>query len=68
MPSDHELVNFSQDYELNYVLNKVGKRQTETNRAALRKLGAELKNQLGRATLTHSQLYQHVKNRLALLE
>jgi len=68
MPSDHELVNFSQDYELNYVLTKVGKRQTETNRKTLRTMGAELKTKLGKTTVTHKEFFDYVKGQLHRLE
>ena len=42
---DHKYVNFSEDeyYELNEHLEKVGKRQTKSNRDVLRVIGKELK-------------------------
>ena len=68
MPSDHELVNFSEDYELNYVLTKVGKRQTETNRKTLRVMGPELKKKLSKTTVTHKEFFDYVKGQLHRLE
>ncbi|MGL4000197.1 hypothetical protein ACR3LR_10315 [Pantoea eucalypti] len=68
MPSDHELVNFGETYELNFVLGKVGKRQTESNRAKLVILGSELKTKLNKRTVTHKELYDYVNTKLALLE
>lgn len=46
--SDHEYVNFSEDYELNYHLRKVNKQESATNRATLRTMGTELKARLNK--------------------
>lgn len=46
-------MNFSEDYELNYHLNKVDKRQTESNRNLLKVMGNELKTKTGKARLRH---------------
>lgn len=68
MPSDHELVNFSQDYELDYVLTRVGKRQTASNRTVLRTMGTELKTKLGKTTVTHKEFFEYVKTQLHRLD
>lgn len=68
MPSDHDLVNFEEDYELNYVLIKVGKRQTQANRTVLVTMGKELKVLLGKRTVTHSEFFEYVKGQLIRLE
>lgn len=36
--SDYKKINTSEDYELNYILKKFGKRQTEENRIALQEI------------------------------
>ena len=64
---DHEYVNFSEDYEMNYHLRKVEKRQTESNRSILRTMGAELKGILNKARLTHGDFHPYVvKNKSRL--
>ena len=54
--SEHEYVNFSEDYELNYRLRVNDLRQTEENRTALIQLGDELKAALNKARITHGEL------------
>jgi len=66
--SDHDYVNFSQEYELNYVLTRVGKRQTELNRGRLRVMGTELKAKLGVTMVTHKQFFEYVRTQLSRLE
>lgn len=68
MPSDHDLVNFGETYELNYVLIKVGKRQTESNRSKLVTMGDELKSKLNKRTVTHKEFFDYVKTQLSRLE
>lgn len=66
--SDHEYVNFSQEHELNYVLTRVGNRQTEFNRGRLRIMGTELKAKLRVAIVTHKQFFDYVRTQLQRLE
>ncbi|MDV2963869.1 hypothetical protein RU080_19235 [Shewanella algae] len=58
--SDHKYVNFSEDYELNYHLEKVDKRQTEDNRNMLRTMGDELKAALNKILLLHVEFHPYV--------
>jgi hypothetical protein len=62
--SDHEYVNFSEDYELNYHLRKVGKSESVTNRSTLRTMGTELKKLLNKAFLTHAEFHAYIKKQL----
>ncbi len=66
--SDHEYVNFSEDYELNYHLKKVGKAQTEKNRTTLRTMGTELKTQLGKVRITHAEFHTYISKNLYRLD
>lgn len=66
--SDHEYVNFSEDYELNYHLKKVSKAQTEKNRTTLRTMGTELKTQLGKARITHAEFHAYISKNLYRLD
>ena len=66
--SDHAYVNFSQDHELNYVLDRVNKRQTEKNRLTLKVMGGELKAKLGKTMVTHKEFFEYVKTQLHRLE
>ncbi|MCE8015919.1 hypothetical protein HOP62_07505 [Halomonas sp. MCCC 1A17488] len=66
--NDHDYVNFSQDHELNYILKKFGKRQTEANRAALFDMGQFLKGFTGKARLQHGEFHKHVEQNLVRLE
>lgn len=65
--SDHEYVNFSQDHELNYHLEKVGKSKSITNRLTLQTMGNELKTKLNKTYLTHAEFHTYVKTQLARL-
>lgn len=62
--SDHEYVNFSEDYELDYHLGKVNKQQTQANRITLRTMGAELKTRLGKTLLTHAEFHNYIQTQL----
>lgn len=66
--SDHEYVNFSQDHELDYHLDKAGKRQTANNRSALRAMKGELKGQAGEKLLTHKEFHDYVNAQKHRLE
>lgn len=65
--SDHEYVNFSQDHELNYHLEKVGKSKSITNRLTLQTMGDELKIKHNKTYLTHSEFHAYVKTQLSRL-
>ena len=66
--SDHDYVNFSQDYELNYHLKKVNKRETENNRITLKAMGDELKASLSKSRLTHDEFHPYVVSQKDRLE
>lgn len=66
--SDHEYVNFSEKYELNYHLKKVNKAQSQNNRDTLVVMGNELKKELDVTMVTHKQFHDYVKNNLERLE
>lgn len=66
--SDHDYVNFSEDYELNHRLKTVEKRQTQENRDTLVLLGKELKAELDKAMLLHSEFHPYVVKQKARLE
>lgn len=55
--SDHEYINFSQDDELNYILKKYKKKQSQENRSELKKLGDECKKELKARVLKHTEFY-----------
>jgi hypothetical protein len=66
--SDHEYVNFSQEHELNYHLQKVNKAESIANRATLVTMGEELKRKQSTYFVTHGQFHEYIKgnlNRLA---
>ncbi|EBI9057201.1 hypothetical protein DK526_24920 [Salmonella enterica] len=62
--NDHEYVNFSEDYELNYHLRKVNKQESTANRAALRTMGTELKTRLDKTYLTHAEFHAYIQTQL----
>lgn len=64
--SDHEYVNFSENYELNYHLKKVNKPELMTNRVTLRIMGTELKARLNKAYLTHVEFHVYIQTQLRL--
>lgn len=66
--SDHEYVNFSEEYELNYHLRKVDKQQSISNRDTLRKMGVELKSGLNKTFLTHAEFHTYVRTQLHRLD
>ena len=67
MAKDAELVNFSEDYELNNILKKHGKSQSEVNRKILCELGKECKEKLGKKILSQDEFGEFVKKNLAKL-
>ncbi|CAE6895096.1 hypothetical protein ACOMICROBIO_NCLOACGD_01146 [Vibrio sp. B1ASS3] len=56
MATDKDLVNFSEDHELNYCLRSAGKRQTQANRDTLIDLGRQVKQDLGKRVLTQDDV------------
>ncbi|WP_372373274.1 hypothetical protein ACDI10_16540 [Vreelandella venusta] len=66
--NDHDYVNFSEDYELNYVLRKMDKRQTQENRERLNELGQRQKRSTGKPRLQHGEFHQYVRQNLWQLE
>ncbi|GAA5645411.1 MULTISPECIES: hypothetical protein [Vibrio] len=68
MATDRELVNFSEDHELNHCLRSAGKRQTKANREALVGLGRQVKDQLGKRVLTHDEVSDAIKGNDTLFE
>ncbi|MFM2622718.1 hypothetical protein [Vibrio owensii] len=56
MAADKDLVNFSEDHELNYCLKSAGKRQTQANRDTLIDLGRQVKQDLGKRVLTQDDV------------
>ncbi|MEF1326362.1 hypothetical protein [Vibrio sp. M260121] len=56
MAADKDLVNFSEDHELNYCLRSAGKRQTQANRDTLIDLGRQVKQDLGKRVLTQDDV------------
>ena len=67
MTKDAELVNFSEEYELNNILKKHGKSQSEANRKILCELGKECKEKLGKKILSQDESGEFVKKNLAKL-
>ena len=59
--NDHDYVNFSEDYELNYELRQLNKRQTEVNRQRLVELGKRMKASTGKARLQHGEFRQYAR-------
>lgn len=66
--SDYDYVNFSEDYELNYHLKKVDKRQTEENRDGLKVMGKELKTKLNKSRLQHGEFHTYISTQKSRLE
>ncbi|ABU71990.1 MULTISPECIES: hypothetical protein [Vibrio] len=62
MAADKDLVNFSEDHELNYCLRSAGKRQTQENRDALVDLGRQVKQNLGKRVLTQDDVRGAIQN------
>ncbi|HHG3392858.1 TPA: hypothetical protein ACPVY6_002149 [Vibrio parahaemolyticus] len=68
MAADRDLVNFSEDHELNYCLRSAGKRQTQANRDALVDLGKQVKQVLGKRVLTQDDVRGAIQNHGDLFE
>ncbi|HCE4998118.1 hypothetical protein [Vibrio parahaemolyticus] len=68
MATDRDLVNFSEDHELNYCLRSAGKRQTQANRDALVDLGKQVKQVSGKRVLTQDDVRGAIQNHGDLFE
>ncbi|EJG1991108.1 TPA: hypothetical protein ACMD2Y_002810 [Vibrio parahaemolyticus] len=68
MSADRDLVNFSEDHELNYCLRSAGKRQTQANRDALVDLGKQVKQVSGKRVLTQDDVRGAIQNHGDLFE
>lgn len=68
MAADKDLVNFSEDHELNSCLRSTGKRQTKANRDALITLGRQVKQDLGKRVLSHTDVSSAIKGNEDLFE
>ncbi|HBB9998809.1 hypothetical protein [Vibrio parahaemolyticus] len=68
MAADRELVNFSEDHEVNYCLRSAGKRQTQANRDALVDLGKQVKQVSGKRVLTQDDVRGAIQNHGDLFE
>ncbi|EDP58165.1 hypothetical protein [Vibrio sp. AND4] len=68
MAADKDLVNFSEEHELNYCLRSAGKRQTQENRDALVNLGQKVKKDLGKRVLTQDDVRGAIQNNDGLFD
>ncbi len=68
MAADKDLVNFSEDHELNYCLKSAGKRQTQANRGALVDLGKQVKQDLGKRVLSQDDVRSAIEKNSSLFE
>ena len=68
MALDKELVNFSEEHELNAILSKFSKSQSQKNRATLGELGKKCKEKLAKRVLTQDEFGEFVKAHLKELE
>ncbi len=68
MAADKDLVNFSEEHELNYCLKSAGKRQTQANRDALVGLGKQVKQDLGKRILSQDDVRSAIEKNSSLFE
>lgn len=68
MSFEYQRVNFSENHELNYMLRRIGKRQTQQNRDTVVTLGKTLKKTLKVRTLTHQQFIPFLRGKRVLLK
>lgn len=60
---DKDMINFSEDHELNHILETVKKKASIVNRKMLQELGRDCKKSLGRQTsqtLAHQEFYDYL--------
>ena len=63
--NDWDYVNFSQEHEINYILEKYNWAQTEENRNLLIEHGKICKNRLGKTSnqaITHGEFYKYLES------
>lgn len=61
MNRDYDFVNFSQVHELNYILRKYEKKQSEGNRQLLIRFGEECKALLKKTMITRKEFYNFLE-------
>lgn len=61
--ADKDKVNLSEDYELNYILKKHEKRQTEENRKNLIEIAKKMKKETGSKQTDRDELEKVLKNK-----
>lgn len=66
--NDRDYMNFSEDHELNYMLKKCGKRETQANRDILCEMGKELKAKLDKRVLKSDDFHEYVQKESKRLE
>ncbi|WP_434778762.1 hypothetical protein [Neisseria sp. Ec49-e6-T10] len=66
--NDHDYINLSEDHEIDYHLQKVGKQETENNRTSVREMANKCKRDLDKTFLTHNELHLYVATQATLLE
>ncbi|MBK4715826.1 MULTISPECIES: hypothetical protein [Tenebrionibacter/Tenebrionicola group] len=66
--TDKALINFSEEHELNHILRKLGKKQSQANRATLQEEGKKLKASSGKRILTHAEFEAHLIAEKTVLE
>lgn len=64
---DATTVNFSEEHELNYLLQKNGLSESEDNRKVLVELGKELKKQTGKRVLNSDDFNAYIKENIEKL-
>ena len=68
MSFEYKRVNFGENHELNYLLHRLNKRQTQQNRDTVVVLGKTLKKELKARTLTHQQFIPFLRSKRTLLK
>lgn len=68
MSREQDYINFSQEHELNYILKKYNKQQTEANRKQLIILGEKCKTSLNKTMLTHNEFYAFLNEKEEFLK
>ncbi len=68
LKKDSELVNFSEEHELNGILRKLDKSQSIENRKVLCELGKECKAKLNKRILEQTEFCEFVKQNLDKLK
>ncbi len=66
MANDRDLMNFSEDHELNSFLRSEGKRETKENRKELKLIGRACKDELGKRILKTADFHDFMDRNPAL--